>query len=294
MVKISIIGSGVVGTIVGKGFKKNGHEVIFYDINNERIEQLKKEGLNTSNDMDFTINNSEISFISVPTPTKEGKIDLKILESAAEKMGNSLKNKNQYHLFVVKSTVVPFTSEKIVIPILEKTSGKKCGMDFGLCMNPEFLTEIHKSWSEDPSFIRDFFSEDRIVIGEFDKKSGDILESLYKPLNIPIFRTNIKTAELIKYAANSCLASRISYWNEIFYICNQMGIDSKLVADISAMDKRIGKYGTIHGLAFGGKCFPKDLQAFIKFSEEHGYEPIFLKTVRDINERIKKDRGVRE
>jgi len=153
---------------------------------------------------------------------------------------------------------------------------------------------IHKSWTDDPSLERGFFTEDRIVIGEFDKKSGDILESLYKSLNIPIFRTDLKTAELIKYACNCCLASRISYWNEIFYIAQKLGIDSEFVAKVAAMDKRIGKYGSVHGMAFGGKCFPKDLRAIIAFSESLGHNPEFLKAVENINERIKKDKGVRE
>jgi len=292
--RISIVGSGVVGTIVGKGFKELGQEVIFYDINKERVKKLKKEGFNATTNIDNTIKRSDVSFISVPTPTSGDKIDLSCIESAAENIAKSLKDKKQYHLIIVKSTVIPTTTEKIVKPILEKVSGKKCGVDFGLCMNPEFLTEIHRSWTDDSSLTRDFFTEDRIVIGEFDKKSGDILESLYKPLNIPIFRTDLKTAETIKYVSNCCLASRISYWNEIFYICNKLGIDSVFIADIVGRDKRIGKYGTVHGLAFGGKCLPKDLQAFISFAEKSGHEPILLKAIHEINERIKKDKGVRE
>jgi len=292
--RISIVGSGVVGTIVGKGFKKLGKEVIFYDINEERVKQLEKEGFNATMNIDDAIKKSDVSFISVPTPTSDGKIDLGCIKSAAENIAKSLKNKEQYHLIIVKSTVVPTTTEKVVKPILEKFSGKRCGADFGLCMNPEFLTEIHSSWSDDPSLTRDFFTEDRIVIGEFDKKAGDILEALYKPLNTPIFRTDLKTAETIKYASNCCLASRISYWNEMFYICNQLGIDSTFIANIVGRDKRIGKYGTVHGLAFGGKCLPKDLQAFISLAENSGHEPILLKAVHEINERIKEDKGVRE
>jgi UDPglucose 6-dehydrogenase len=294
LAKISIIGSGVVGTIVGKGFNKIGHDVIFYDINKGRIEQLKKEGLDATTNMNYVINNSDVSFISVPTPTVNNKIDLTIMKSAAKDIAKSLKNKKNYHLFIVKSTVVPTTTENIIKPILEKFSGKKCGHDFSLCMNPEFLTEIHKSWTNDPSQVRDFFTEDRIVIGSFDKKAGDMLENLYKKLNIPIFRTDLKTAELIKYASNCCLASRVSYWNEIFYVCNKLGVDSNLVAEIVSMDKRVGKYGTIHGLAYGGKCFPKDVKAFIAFAEFIGHDPIFMKAVDKVNEQIKKDRGVRE
>jgi len=291
--RISIIGSGVVGSIAGKGFKQLDHEVFFYDINNDRVKQLKKEGFNSTTDIDYAIKNSDVSFLTVPTPTTDGKIDLSHLKTATENIAKSIKNKKNYHLIIVKSTVVPGTTERLVKPILEKFD-LKCGADFGLCMNPEFLTEIHHSWSDDPTISRDFFTEERIVIGEIDKKSGDILEEMYKPLKVPIFRTNLKTAELIKYASNCCLASRISYWNEIFYICNKIGIDSNFVANVAGMDKRIGKYGTIHGLAFGGKCFPKDLQAFINFAEENGYDPMFLKAIRGINERIKKDEGVRE
>lgn len=294
MAKISIIGSGVVGTEMGKGFAKLGNDVFFCDIDEKRVEQLKKEGCNATTDAIEAVSKTDISFITVPTPTHEGKINLDYIKSASESIANVLKNKNEYHLVVVKSTVIPGTVENVVKPLIEKVSGKVCGSDFGLCMNPEFLTEIHKSWSDDSSMVRGFFTEDRIVIGGFDKRSGDMLEELYKKTNIPIFRVNIKTAELIKYAANCCLASRISYWNEIFYICNQLGIDSNLVAKIVSTDKRIGTYGTIHGMAFGGKCFPKDLQAFIALAEESGYDPRFLKAVRDVNEKIKNDRGVRE
>lgn len=292
--RISIIGGGVVGTEIGRGFAKLGNDVIFYDIDEKRVKELKDHGLKATTDIVEVVKNSEISFITVPTPTDEGKINLSYIKSAITNVANTLKNKNDYHLIVVKSTVVPGTVEKVVKPLIEEISGKTCGKDFGLCMNPEFLTEINKSWSEDPSMSRGFFTEDRIVIGQFDKKSGDVLEELYKKLDIPIFRTDLKTAELIKYAANCCLASRISYWNEIFYMCNRLGIDSNVVAKIVSMDKRIGKYGTIHGMAFGGKCFPKDLQAFIALAEESGYDPIFLKAVRDVNEKIKKDRGARE
>lgn len=292
--KISIIGSGFVGTSIGKGFKKIGNEVIFYDIDETRVDQLKQEGYDATTDISYAINNSDISFVAVPTPTVDGKIDLSFIRSAVGSVGKSLKGKNNYHVIVIKSTVLPTTTENIVKPIVEQTSGKKCGQDFGLCMNPEFLTEIHHTWTDDKSALRDFFAEEKIVIGQFDKKSGDVVEELFKPLNIPILKTDLKTAETIKYASNCCLASRISYWNEIFYICNKFGVDSDIVAKIVGMDKRIGKYGTIHGKAFGGKCLPKDLQAFISFAQGLGYKPIFLDATNEINERIKKDKGVRE
>ncbi|MEM3823899.1 MAG: nucleotide sugar dehydrogenase, partial [Candidatus Bathyarchaeia archaeon] len=235
----------------------------------------------------------DVSFICVPTPTRKNGIDLSCIKDASRKIGKALKRKSSYHLVSVKSTVLPGTSEKAIIPILEKHSKKKVGIDFGVCVNPEFMTEIERTWTDSSDYKKDFFTEDRIVIGEYDRRSGDILEKLYKPLNKPIFRMDLKTAEMIKYASNCMLATKISYWNEIFLICEELGINSKIVADIVALDPRIGKYGTVHGKAFGGKCLPKDLKAFIKFVQEYR-KPKILKAVDEINEEMKKRYGVRE
>jgi len=294
MAKISILGSGVVGTIVGKGFKELGNEVIFYDVDEKRVQELRNSGFDATTDLSHVVRESDISFVCVPTPTKDRKIDLTHIKSVTENLARCLKEKHDYHVVVVKSTVLPTTTEEVVIPLLEEHSGKKVGPDIGACVNPEFLTEIHRSWTDNESYARDFSSEERVVIGEFDKRSGDVLQALYEPLKVPIIRTDLKTAEMIKYACNCALASRISYWNEIYYICQRLGIDSNLVAQVAGMDKRIGKYGTIHGKAFGGKCLPKDLDAFINFAEGVGYDPKLLKAVAEINERIKAERGVRE
>jgi len=293
MPKISIIGSGFVGAAIGKGFKQLGTEVIFYDIDENRVEQLKKGGLDATSDIDYAVKNSDISFMAVPTPSVDGKIDLSYIKSASEAIAKALKDKEDYHLIVVKSTVVPTTSEKVVKPVIEKSSGKKCGEDFGLCMNPEFLTEIHSSWSDDSSTSRDFFTEERIVIGEFDKRSGDILEELYKSLNVPIIRVNLHTAELIKYASNCTLASRIIPWYDFKTVCDKLGVDVQFVADIIAMDSRIGKYGSvITGKGYQGKCLPKDMKAFIHFAKEFGCRPVLLETVDKINDEIQ--RGLSE
>ncbi|MCK4347166.1 MAG: UDP-glucose/GDP-mannose dehydrogenase family protein, partial [Thermoplasmatales archaeon] len=149
------------------------------------------------------------------------------------------------------------------------------------------------TWSEAKDFNKDFFSEDRIVIGEYDERSGDVLERIYKLLNKPIFRTDLRTAEMIKYVSNCMLATKISYWNEIFLICEKLGIDSQEIADVVALDPRIGKYGSVHGKAFGGKCLPKDLKAFISFAEKYRKTKL-LKAVDEINEEMKKKYGVRE
>ena len=286
MPRISIIGSGWVGTLIGKGFAELGNEIIFYDIVDKALPNFTK-------DINYAIENSDISFICVPTPTNEdGEIDLSYIKDAAKNIGTILAEKDNYHVIVVKSTVVPGTTEKVVIPILEKYTGKKAG-EFGICMNPEFLTEISGTWSTDEDTKKDFFTEDRIVIGEYDKKSGDVLEEIYEPLNKPIFRTDLRTAEMIKYASNCMLAAKISYWNEIFLICKELGIDSRAIADVVGLDPRIGKYGTLHGKAFGGKCLPKDLKAFVAFAEEY-HKAKLLKVVDDINEEMKEKYGVRE
>jgi len=294
MAKISIIGSGTVGTIVGRGFEELGNRVTFYDVDEEKVRDLRNLGLNAVTELETAVRESDVSFICVPTPTRDGKIDLSYVRSATENLARCLKEKHGYHVVVVKSTVVPMTTERVVIPLLQEHSAKKVGPEIGVCVNPEFLTEIHRSWTDDESFIRDFFSEERVVIGEFDKRSGDVVQALYQPLKVPIFRTDLRTAEMIKYASNCALASRISYWNEIYYICQKIGVDSNFVAQVVGMDRRIGKYGTVHGKAFGGKCLPKDLEAFIGFCKEIGYEPKLLEAVAEINERIGREKGVRE
>ncbi|MDI6886346.1 MAG: nucleotide sugar dehydrogenase [archaeon] len=285
MERISIIGSGWVGMIIGKRFSELGYDVIFYDIGDKNLPNFTK-------DISYAIENSDISFICVPTPTIEGEIDLSCVKDAAEDIGKPLSKKSDYHVVVVKSTVVPGSTENVVIPLLEQYSGKKAGEDFGICMNPEFLTEIAGTWSSDKDYNKDFFTEDRIVIGEYDKRSGDVLERIYKPLNKPIFRTDLRTAEMIKYASNCMLATKISYWNELFLICKELDIDSQVIADAVGLDPRIGKYGTVHGKAFGGKCLPKDLKAFVSFAEKYRKTKL-LKAVNEINEEMKERHGVR-
>jgi UDPglucose 6-dehydrogenase len=237
--KLSIIGAGYVGTAIGTGFIGLGYDVVFYDVVAKRLP-------NFTMDLHSAIENSDVSFVCVPTPTTTDGIDLSYIEEATKSIGKALANKDSYHLVVVKSTVAPTTVETVVIPLLEEYSGKRVG-EFGVCMNPEFLTEISDSWSKDEMMKHGFFTEDRIVIGEYDKKSGDVLDGIYKPLDKPVFRTDLITAETIKYASNCMLATKISYWNEIFMICKELGIDSQIVSNIVGRDPRIGKYGTVHG-----------------------------------------------
>jgi len=276
---ISIIGSGVVGSATGTGFKDLGNNVWFFDIDTNRIESLKKQGFQATTDMKFAVKNSEIFFISVPTPDNNQKIDLSIIKSAVKELSKECKDKKDYFLIVVKSTVIPMTTENIIIPLIEEYSNKKVGIDFGVCFNPEFLRETNP--------YEDFMNPDRIVIGEYDKKSGDILETLYSPFKCPIIRTNLRTAEMTKYANNCFYATKISFFNEMHLMCQNINIDSNIIRKVVQMDKYYGIHPWEHGHSFGGKCLPKDLNAVIAlFNEGHIHDPVLLKAVRKVNEDI--------
>jgi UDPglucose 6-dehydrogenase len=229
------------------------------------------------------IQETDVTFVSVGTPSRsDGSIDLQYIEAVSRDIGKALGKKSGYHVVVIKSTVIPGTTQNIVKAILERESGKRCGIDFGLCMNPEFLRQ--------GSAFYDTFHADRVVIGEFDKKSGDVLEGLYRDFYgevvPPIIRTTLSTAELIKYASNSMLATKISFINTIANICDKIpGADVKAVAAAVGLDKRIGPLFLDAGLGYGGSCFPKDVKALIACSKAAGYTPDILESVEDLNQK---------
>lgn len=293
--KISIIGTGYVGTVTGACFAELGHKVICVDIDGSKIDQinagippiyeeglpelLKKhagKSLSATSDYELAVKNSGVSFICVGTPSdSSGNIDLNIVKAASASLGDSLKKKNDYHVIVVKSTVVPETTEKVVLPIIEKHSEKHIG-DFGIVMNPEFLRE--------GKAVYDFMHPDKIVVGSMDKRSEDIVASLYNGLKCEVTRTNPRTAEMIKYANNAFLATKISFANEIGNICKELGIDTYEVMKAVGRDFRIGSHFLNAGAGFGGSCFPKDVKALICKALEIGYEPLLLKSVIAVNE----------
>jgi UDPglucose 6-dehydrogenase len=294
--RISIVGSGYVGLVTGIGFAELGNEVIFVDIDRAKIESINSlkppiyeaglEELMKKNSGKFyatddylkAIANSEITFICVGTPSKDdGSIDLRYIESASKEIGKALANKDDFHVVVVKSTVVPGTTEGVVKPIIEKESGKRAFEDFGLAMNPEFLREGNA--------VHDFFNPDRIVVGVKDDKTRSILEELYSSFGCPKMSTDIKTAEMIKYTANAFLATKISFANEIGNICKKLGIDVYEVFRGVGLDHRINPAFFRAGIGFGGSCFPKDVKALIRRAEELGEEPRILKAVIEVNER---------
>ena len=293
---ISIIGTGYVGLVSGVGFASKGHDVICVDIVEEKVEKINRgkppiyeKGLEdllkevvdqgkliATIDIEKAIENTELTFICVGTPSSsDGSIDLSGIEKAVEDMVIPLKEKNGYHVFCVKSTVVPGTTEEKVLPIL-KRSGKKVGEGFGLGMNPEFLRE--------GIALEDFLKPDRIVLGGIDERSLDVLSRAYDGFDTPKLKTDIKSAEMIKYTSNALLATKISFANEISRVCEKIGIDVYDVMEGVGLDHRINRDFLNAGAGFGGSCFPKDVSALVRFAKENHLETKILDSVLTVND----------
>jgi len=299
--RISIVGTGYVGLCTAVGFASKGYEVITSTHNPEKahlinsgtsplfepgLEELLRKAVSEGYlkcvlGREEAVLNAEITFVAVATPSQPDRgISLQHIQNSTREVGEAINKKNTYHMVVVKSTVVPGTTKNIVKTILEKYSNKRCGTDFGLCMNPEFLRQ--------GSAVYDSLHPDRIVIGEHDKISGDILQNLYQEFYNeempPIIRTKIPTAELIKYANNAFLATKVSLINQIANICEKLpGTDVNVVAKAIGLDRRIGSLFLNAGLGYGGSCLPKDLKALIVFSKDLGYHPTLLNAVELVN-----------
>lgn len=270
---ISIIGSGTVGYAVGKGFLRLGHDVLFCDTSKRRVEELRERGVTAS----LENKAREITFVAVPAPTKDDKkLDLSYTKEVLEDIGQEIRGRNDYPIIVIKSTILPFHIKEDLLPVLEEASGRKWKEGFGFCHNPEFLRERHA--------LEDFMKPDRIVLGG-DERSLDKLEGLYSPLDAPIYRVTIEEAAMIKYVANCFLSTKISYFNEVYLIAKEYGIDPDVVSEAVRSDERITNYGTVGGKEFDGRCLPKDLKAFIHFGEKKT-NPSLLKAVKKVNEEI--------
>lgn len=287
---LTIIGSGYVGLVTGACFADLGNNVICVDNDESKIARLEKgvmpiyepgleelvrrnvkEGrLSFSGKLKEGVKKSEVIFIAVGTPSKDnGDADLTYLEAASRDIALSMPS---YRLIVEKSTVPVNTGEWV-----EHTLNifNKRGIKFDIASNPEFLKE--------GSAIEDFMNPDRIVIGVRSKKAADILTELYKPLKATIVITDIKSAELIKHASNSFLATKISFINAIANICDKVGADVVDVAKGMGLDRRISRDFLNAGIGFGGSCFPKDLAAFVHIAEKVGYDFGILKEVQNVN-----------
>ncbi|MFC1907123.1 UDP-glucose dehydrogenase family protein [Chloroflexota bacterium] len=290
--KISVIGAGYVGLTIATCLAKLGNEIVLIDIDEEKLEAIRnnrispiyEEGLDELlNQVHIEVSSdyqkilpSDTIFICVGTPSEEsGSIFQEHITETTKQIAEILKTKQDYCVVAVKSTVAPGTTEELVIPILE-TSGRKAGDDFGICMCPEFLRE--------GKAINDFMNPARVIIGEYDGKSGDMIYSLYQSFNAPTLRTSLRTAEMIKLASNAFLATKISFINEVGNICKQLGIDTYEIAKGMGFDDRIGCKFLNPGIGFGGSCLPKDLKMLIARAREIGYEPTILQGVLNFND----------
>lgn len=297
--KISIFGLGYVGTVSAGCLAREGHEVIGVDPVRTKVDlvnagrspvieaeigeiiatAVKSGGLRATADQDQAIHETELSFVCVGTPSQvNGNLDVAYVRRVCELIGQTLKNKSTRHTVVIRSTILPGTMHGIVIPVLEEYSGKKAGVDFGVCNNPEFLRE--------GSAVMDFNFPPKIVIGELDRASGDTLAALNANLDAPLIRTDLRTAEMVKYIDNSWHALKIGFANEIGNLCKSLSIDSHKAMDIFCQDKKlnISPAYLLPGFAFGGSCLPKDIRALAYKAKSHDLELPILSSILPSNE----------
>lgn len=305
--RISIFGLGYVGTVSAGCFARDGHDVVGVDpirtkvdlINagqtpiieaeiGEIVASAAKSGrLRATDDTIRAICETDLSFVCVGTPSQiNGNLDLTHIRRVCEQIGQALNTKSERHTVVIRSTILPGTMRRVVIPILEEYSGKKAGLDFGVCCNPEFLRE--------GSAVKDFDFPPKTVIGELDKGSGDLLASLYKTLDSPLIRTQIEVAEVIKYIDNCWHALKIGFANEIGNFCKVLSIDANEAMEIFCSDKKlnISRAYLTPGFAFGGSCLPKDLRALSYAAKQQDLDLPILNSILPSNE-LQISRGLR-
>ena len=274
--RISIFGLGYVGAVCAGCLSARGHEVVGVDVSRTKIdlinhgkspivepglEELLQQGLKSgrlrgTTDVSAAVQETQVSFICVGTPSKKnGDLSLDYIEGVCREIGFALRDKAERHTVVVRSTVLPGTVKDVVIPIIEDCSGKRAGVDFGVAVNPEFLRES--------TAIKDYDFPPMTVIGELDKASGDLLETLYRELDAPIIRKPVEVAEMIKYTCNVWHAAKVTFANEIGNIAKAVGVDGREVMDVVCQDHKLNlsKYYMRPGFAFGGSCLPKDVRA---------------------------------
>src|SRR6266446_752540 len=288
--KLTIIGTGYVGLVTGTCFAEVGHQVVCVDKDAAKVKVLQSRGmpiyepgleelveknvaagrLNFTDSTPAGVEKSDVVFIAVPTPPMpDGAVDLSFIEGVAREIAQSM---TSYKIVVDKSTVPVQTGDKVAETIKRYC---KARVEFDVVSNPEFLREGFA--------VDDFMKPDRVVIGVRSQRPVPAMRSIYEPFNAPIICTDINSAELIKHAANSFLALKISYINALSVVCEATGANVQEVANGMGMDARIGRRFLDAGLGFGGSCFPKDLSAFIKISEQLGYDFRLLKEVQRIN-----------
>jgi GDP-mannose 6-dehydrogenase len=305
-VKLSVFGLGYVGCVSAACLADNGNEVIGVDVNptkvdiinsgkspiietgiNELIAKVVAEGrLSATTDSARAIRGSELSLVCVGTPSNQnGSLHLRHVEQVCAEIGAALKSKNERHVIVIRSTMLPGTIQNTVIPVLEETSGKKAVRDFGICINPEFLRE--------GSSLKDYYAPPFTLIGADDEQTINAVRSLYANINAPVFATSLKTAEMVKYVCNCFHALKVSFANEIGNICKALEIDSHEVMNVFCQDTKLNlsPYYLKPGFAFGGSCLPKDLRAINYKAKELDVEVPVLSAILPSN-RLQIERAI--
>ncbi len=297
--KISVFGLGYVGCVSAACLAKVGHDVIGVDVSPVKV-SLINEGkspiverdigeiiydvvrsdkyapgkLLATTDPGEAVRDTELSLICVGTPSNEnGSLKLDYVRRCANDIGLGIAQKTDYHVVVARSTMLPGSVEDVIIKELEAASGKQIGIDFGVAMNPEFLRES--------TSVYDFFNPPMTVIGQYDEKSGELLKKMYHFLNAPLEITDIKTAEMMKYACNCFHAAKVTFANEIGSVCKSIGVDSHKVMDIFCLDDKLNlsSYYLKPGFAFGGSCLPKDLRALNYQAKSNDIDVPLLKSI---------------
>src|SRR5262245_23944545 len=303
---LSVFGIGYVGCVSAACFAKEGHNVTGVDVNPTKVEiinsgntpivepgigELMQEAVNSGKLRATTsaaeaVNKSAVSLVCVGTPSNaNGSLDLRYVTRVCEEIGSALRTKKERHVVVIRSTMLPGTIQNVVVPTLEQTSGKKAGSDFGVCINPEFLRE--------GSSLKDFYAPPFTLVGADDDETVASVRALYANIDAPLFQTDVKTAEMIKYVCNTFHALKVSFANEVGNICKALAIDSHAVMNIFCQDTKLNlsPYYLKPGFAFGGSCLPKDLRAINYKAKELDVEVPLLGSILPSN-RLQIERAV--
>ena len=298
--RISIFGLGYVGAVSAACLAERGHVVTGVDPNTDKVQLINsgcapvveaelaqlthravaEKRLSATGDPVSAVLDSEVTFVCVPTPSQaNGNLDFRFIERVCTEIGAALREKRDFHVVVVRSTILPGTLRQLVIPTLESSSGRRVGEDFGVCHNPEFLRES--------TAVADFRNPPKTVIGASDSRSGDILQSIYEGLPGPVIRCPIEVGEMVKYADNTWHATKVTFANEIGNICKRLGVDSHAVMEIFCKDAKLNlsPYYLKPGFAFGGSCLPKDLRAITYHARSHDVSTPLLNSLMFSNQR---------
>ncbi|MDQ6653236.1 MAG: UDP-glucose/GDP-mannose dehydrogenase family protein [Acidobacteriota bacterium] len=296
--RLSVFGLGYVGCVSAACFAQERHDVIGVDVNPTKVDivnrgespiveagmsdligdMVRSLRLRATTDTEEAINESDISLVCVGTPSNpNGSLDLTFVKRVCEEIGSALKNKPESHVIVIRSTMLPGSIEGVIVPALEEFSGKRAGLHFGVCINPEFLRE--------GTSLKDFHAPPFTLIGAGDEQTANVVRLLYANINAPVLVTPVKTAEMVKYVCNCFHALKISFANEVGNICKGLGIDSHEVMEVFCQDKKLNlsAYYLKPGFAFGGSCLPKDLRAINYQAKQLDVEVPVLSSVLQSN-----------